>query len=268
MTTWQKTVKYLALALAIFITVSIFSGICGAIASLSFLFGHRDSSGELTSYSVDGTVEELIIDISAAELSIQTGDKLRIDSNHKYLEVKESSGKLIVSEEQKWFASHPEGIRVEIYIPEGVHFENADMQTGAGSVKIDALSADVLELQLGAGEVQIEKLTATKKTKIEGGAGELTIREGMLQNLDLDMGVGELNLTGKILGKSHLAYGIGEANVTLLGTADDYRIELDKGIMSAKLEGESIHGDSVYGSGNNQIEIDGGIGELSITFQE
>lgn len=267
MTGWQKTIKYLAMAFAIFLSVSIISGICGGIASLSFLFGTRNGGGQLKSYPIDGAVEELIIDISAADLSIQTGEEFRIDSNHKYLKVKESDGKLLVSEERRWLASNPEGIHLDVYIPADMHFAYADVNAGAGSVKIDTLSADVLELDLGAGEVQIEKLTAEKRAKINGGAGELTIRDGLLHNMELDMGVGELNLTGRILGKSSLDYGIGEARLTLLGTEEDYQIELDKGIGEATLEGKSMQDDSVYGFGANQIEIDGGIGELHITFQ-
>ena len=265
---WQKTIKYLAMAFAILLSVSIISGICGGIASLSFIFGHKTVSGELKTYPVNEDVEELIIDISAADLSIQTGDKFRIESNHKYLKVKESNGKLILSEEEKWLASNPEGIRVVIYIPEDVHFTSADLDTGVGSVKIESLSADVLDLDLGAGEAQIDRLTAAKRAKINGGAGELSIKQGMLRNVDLNLGVGELNLTGSILGESKLDYGIGEANVTLLGTEEDYRIELDKGVGEAKIEGESMQDDSVYGSGENRIDIDGGIGELHIEFQK
>ncbi|MGN0161054.1 MAG: DUF4097 family beta strand repeat-containing protein [Lachnospiraceae bacterium] len=268
MTAWQKTVKYLAIALAIFLSVSIISGICGGIASFSFVFGHRNGGGELTTYPVDGDVKELLIDISAADLSIKTGEGFRVESNNKYLTVTESDGKLMISEERKWFASGSEGIHLYIYIPANLKFDYAQVNAGAGSVKIEALSADVLELDLGAGEVQIDKLTAEKSARINGGAGELTIKDGLLHNMELDMGVGELNLTGRILGKSDLNYGIGEANMTLLGTKEEYRIELDKGIGEAKLEGKSMQDDSVYGSGDNRIDIDGGIGEIHITFSK
>ena len=268
MTGWQKTVKYLAMAFAIFLSVSIIGGICGGLASLSFLFGHKNEVvGELTSYQVEGNVEELVVDISAADLSIKTGEELRVDSNHKYLKVEESNGKLVISEKKKWLVSSSKGITVDIYIPEDMHFVCADVDAGAGSVKIDSLSADVVELELGAGEAQIGKLTAEKRARIDGGAGEVTILEGMLHNLELDMGVGELNLTGRILGESSVDYGIGETNLTLLGTEDDYRIELDKGVGEATLEGESMKDDSVYGLGANQIEIDGGVGELHVSFQ-
>ena len=54
----------------------------------------------------------------------------------------------------------------------------------------------------------------------------------------------------------------------LLGSKDDYKIELDKGIGEATLEGESLKDDSVYGSGENKIDIDGGVGAINIDFAE
>lgn len=267
MTSWQKTVKYIALAFAIFLSISIISGICMALSSLTFLFGSKNNVGELTSYPIEGNVDELVIDISATDLTIHTDDNFRVDSNNEDLKINVSDGKLSISDEHKGFALNSKGVHLDIYIPKDMHFDSVDVDAGAGSVKIDELCADVLEIDLGAGEAQIDKLTADKSAKINSGAGELTINEGVLNNLEMDMGVGEVNLTGAILGKSKVDYGIGEANMTLVGTEDDYEIDLDKGIGGARLEGKTMKDDSVYGSGDNKIEIDGGIGEINITFQ-
>ena len=82
------------------------------------------------------------------------------------------------------------------------------------------------------------------------------------------MGVGKLTLKSRIEGKSDLDYGVGETDLILLGSKDDYKIELDKGVGEARLDGESMRDDSVYGSGENFIQIDGGIGEINIEFSE
>lgn len=268
MTEIQKIIKYLAMAFAIFLTVTIISGICGAIASLSFLFGDNKVNGKVNNYPVSEVVEELVIDTSISNLTIKTGDEFCIESNHKYLKVKESDGKLIISEKRKWLISNPGGVSLNVYIPKGAHFSDADIHAGAGKVKIEELSADEIDLDFGAGEAQIGKLTANQSIKIDGGAGELVIQEGLLNNLDLDMGVGELDLTGKLLGNSKLDYGIGETNLTLLGSKNDYTIELDKGVGKATFDGESMKDESIYGMGANQIDIDGGVGELNVMFQE
>ena len=52
MTEIQRIIKYLAMAFAIFLTVAIISGICGAIASFSFLFGDNKVNGKIYSRKV------------------------------------------------------------------------------------------------------------------------------------------------------------------------------------------------------------------------
>ena len=96
----------------------------------------------------------------------------------------------------------------------------------------------------------------------------MTISGGRLNNADIDMGIGELNLTSELSGKSSIDYGVGETNLVLAGTHNDYRIELDKGIGEAWLDGKKMSDDAVYGGGGRHIEIDGGVGELNITFTE
>ena len=82
------------------------------------------------------------------------------------------------------------------------------------------------------------------------------------------MGVGKLTLKSRIEGKSELDMGVGETNIILLGSKADYKIELDKGIGTAKLQSEEMADDAVYGSGESIIEIDGGVGAISIDFSE
>ena len=82
------------------------------------------------------------------------------------------------------------------------------------------------------------------------------------------MGVGKLTLKSRIEGESDIDYGVGQTDLCLLGSKADYKIELDKGSGEAKLCGESMKDDSVYGWGESRIEIDGGIGAIYIEFSE
>lgn len=272
MTSIQKAIKYLAMAFAIFLSVSIIGGIVTALAGISYIFtgsdSGKESAGEMQTYSVDGDISKLALNLSGAELKIKTAEKFSVESNNKYISVDTNNGKLRIGEAKKPFSVMSKGVTVVLSIPEGFIFDDADIDTGAGKVEIEELSADDLKLSLGAGEVQIKNLTANMSADIDGGAGELTIEDGLLRNLKLNMGVGELNLKSRIEGRSKLDYGIGEANLTLLGNSADYQIELDKGIGDADLEGENMKDDSVYGAGKNKIEIDGGIGDINIEFSE
>ena len=49
----------------------------------------------------------------------------------------------------------------------------------------------------------------------------------------------------------------------LVLTGDDYTIDFDSGVGEANLNGQVMH-EGTYGNGRNIIEIDGGIGEISV----
>ena len=135
-------------------------------------------------------------------------------------------------------------------------------------LNIDKISTKNLDLELGAGKVDINQLIVLKDTEIEGGAGKITIKDGDIHNLDLEMGIGSLSLTSKLTGNNHIDAGVGEINLNLLGTMNDYNISLDKGIGSATLAGNSMDDNTQYGTGSNKIDIDGGVGSISIDFKK
>ena len=265
MTTFQKIIKYLALAFAIFLSISIISGICSALFTVANLFGTNTES-EMVNQSIGTDFTSISINLSAAELEIKTGDKFDVATNHKYLKCEEKDDILKIGETRTLFASHPRGMKVILTIPQDKIFDYVDIRAGAGSVTIDELSSNMLNIDLGAGELTAQRLEALYNAEFDGGAGSVTINGGRLNNADIEMGVGELNLTSELSGKSSIDYGVGETNLVLIGEEDDYKIELDKGIGEAWLDGKKMGDDSVYGAGKSFIEIDGGIGELNIKF--
>ena len=265
MTTAQKIIKYLAMAFAIFLSVSIISGICGALFTIANLFW-ADTESEIVKQSVGSDFTGISVNLSATELEIKMGDKFDVETNHKYLKCEEKDDILKISEARPLFASHPRGMKVILTVPQDKIFDYVDISAGAGSVTIDELRASSLKIELGAGELKAGRLEATDNAEVDGGAGSVTISGGCLNNADIDMGVGELNLTSELFGKSSIDYGVGETNLVLIGTDNDYKIGLDKGIGEAWLDDRKMSDDSVYGEGKNVIEIDGGIGELNIKF--
>ena len=265
MTAAQKVIKYCAIAFAVFLIVSIIGGIFGAFSSVSAAFEDGDMAGEMKTYPVTGTIENLEIDLSGARLAVKTGDHFSVESDHKYLIVETGDGTLRIKEEHPTLAFRTEGLRVTLTVPEDAAFEKVTISAGAGVVEADALLTEKLSMELGAGEVNIRKLTATSGATINSGAGELKIG-GELANLDLNIGVGEAELESRLTGDCRIDYGVGELDLTLVGTREDYCITLDKGVGKATLDGAKMSGDTVYGDGETSIEIDGGVGELKIGF--
>lgn len=265
MTTLQRMIKYCAMAFAIFLTVSIFSGIFGALGMLTS--AGRDVTGPMQTYPVSSHVENLDMEISAASMQIVTGDRFQVESNHKYLTVAETNGTLKITEKKVAFGVSNEGVSVILTVPEGFIFDEASIAAGAGKVDIASLCANTLKMELGAGKTDIGYLMAQRRSSISTGAGKLTIRDCQLHNLDMELGVGKQELTGRLTGKCDIEYGIGNADITLLGSQEDYRIQMEKGLGSATLDGRAMSDDRIYGDGENRIEIEGGIGSMDIRFQ-
>lgn len=267
MTSAQKIIKYAAIAFAILLAVGIIGGIVSAVLSTVSFFDDSEYVGEMQTYEVSGGITELELEINAATLSVKTGDTFCVKSNLTQLRVKEKNGKLTISEETRFAnISHSKAV-VELYIPKGTVFEKADIAAGAGVFTVETLSAETLLLEFGAGEAEIDELNAFSRAEIDGGAGEISIGSGTLAELDFDMGVGELRLTSKLTGDCDLDCGVGDTLVTLLGTAEEYRIDIDKGLGDAIVGGEKANDGDVFGSGENRLSVDSGVGKIEIRFE-
>lgn len=225
-----------------------------------------EAVGENKSYEVTGEIKTLVVEIGAADFRIVEGDGFLVESNLKHLTFRQSGDKLILKERTSGRNNY-KNAELVIYIPKDTVFKEIDISTGAGRFTTDSLSAEKIDLEFGAGEVNIAELSASVEADIEGGAGEITIGGGSLKNLSLDMGAGELNITSEMKGDSELDLGVGEVNITLIGTPDDYTVEMTKGIGSLSFNGEAISGGKTVGNGQNNVEINGGVGEINIYFK-
>ncbi len=271
MTDFQKFIKYAAIVLAVFLIFAIIGGIVKLIAGLSWLVGGKNSdlAGENKVYTLSQDIDRLYINIGAAELRIQIGNEYRLESNHKKLTVQDSDGKLRISEE-KGRGGNYNGVKLTLTIPDAKPFKLADISTGAGTVYIEKLRADRLELKFGAGEVTVDRLHALEEANIQTGAGKVTVKDGEIRNLDLEMGVGELNMATALRGESDIDQGVGEINLTLkvYENADAYTFHVEKGIGEIRIDGKSVKNDSTYGNGSSIVNIEGGIGTINVSLKK
>jgi len=267
MTRFQIIIKYLAIAFAVVLTVSIIGGILSIVGLVGFFGNNSAVAAQMQQYPVSGEVTRLELEIHAAELTIEESDSFFVKSNLKDLKVTSKNGTLVIQERDRLVKNY-KGAALTVGIPKHFRFASAQIETGAGNVEIAALSADSLSLELGAGNVTIHKLHAEKSAELEGGAGKITILDGLVRNLQLDMGVGELNLTAALLGASELNLGVGTTNLTLLGTEADYTVRVEKGVGNTTVNGQSMSNNTTYGSGRNRVELEGGVGNILVNIRE
>lgn len=267
MTTWQKAIKYVAMAFAVLLIVSIVGNALRLVASFTLLFGNNNTTKDLENLTFGGAAENLVVEVNAADFEIKSGEAFGIETNNKNIIVREKSGTLIITEKKRLWSGITKGSQLVITLPDDLVLNKADIKTGAGKLNIEELAADKLNLELGAGEVNIKSLTALEKSEIQGGAGKITISDGELTELDFEMGIGELNLTTKLQQDCEINAGISDANITLLGSDKDYCIEIEKGIGKALVDGEEMRNGNIYGTGRTEVEISGGIGEIKVDFK-
>ena len=276
MTTAQKVIKYLAIAFAIFLTVSIIGGILSAVGFLGGLFSDDDAAwndviGETKTYTFTSEISDLNIQINAADFYIKEGNSFSVESNLKNLEVDEKNGCLTLKDLTKIKLNGSnayENAVLTIWVPVGTVFDNVNIKTGAGRFTVDSLSAATIGFELGAGDVTISKLIAEKSANIEGGAGRITISNGAIKDLALKMGMGQLNLTAALTGDSELELGVGESNITLLGSKDDYELDIEKGIGNITVDGKNVTDYGSSGNGANEVDIHGGVGAINVRFED
>lgn len=264
MTSEQKLIKYAAIALAVLIIAGIIGGIVGIVG---WMTGMGDSAvGEKQTYAVEGEISSLSVEVGAADFKIVESDGFSVDSNIKRIDVKVSGGTLTVRDNTPNNANYENPI-LTVYVPGGFAFSSVDIVTGAGKFTVEHLRTGALHLELGAGEARIDNLTVTSSADIEGGAGEISILDGSIKNLDLEMGVGALDLKAELLGESELDLGVGEVKIALLGDRDSYTAELNKALGELRIDGESLTSSRVIGNGESKVEVNGGIGRIDISFE-
>jgi len=265
MSNTQKVIKYLALALAVAIILTIFSSI-GKALSLISLIGDKSVADDKT--AVYDKVTALSVELSSADLTINTARDFDIEYDKSRVSVKINGDTLTIKEKKRGIFNIKRTAEVIVTVPQDTVFESAEIESGAGKITVNGISADELSLELGAGNVELKKLDISQSADIDGGAGNIKIADSTVNSLDLDMGVGKLGLEAYITGNSEIDFGIGKATLTLLGEAEDYRLRMDKGIGAVSFNGEDMKNGTYYGNGQNSLDMSGGIGEITIVTEQ
>lgn len=266
----QRIIKYFAIAFALFLVLNIISTLMYGIISISSIFDNditdTSTTENLDMLEINNNVKTLKINVKSVNVIVKEGSDFKIETNNKYIDYIEENNKLFITEKNhSWLNKHNTGNLI-IYVPVNYIFDEISLENGAGKIEISTINVQKLNLVLGAGNTNIQNITVSKSADIDGGAGEVIIENGSINNLDIDMGVGKLTLHSSLIGTTEISAGIGDMSINLIGSLDDYQINLEKGIGTAVLNGEKMKNDTYYGSGESIIEIDGGVGSIKINF--
>ena len=113
MTTAQKVIKYLAIAFAIFLIITIISTISATLFALSGILGlKQDIEESLNSEMVatnfeNSDITTLDIEVAFTNLTIKTGDSIKIETDNNNINYKQENQKLEIKEKsKKWFSNY------------------------------------------------------------------------------------------------------------------------------------------------------------------
>lgn len=276
MTTAQKVIKYIATAFAVFLIITIISAILSGGYALLNAFGLIHTNNNIVTEDlkvISNEVKEistLKLDLSFTNLEIKTGDNFKVETNNSKITFTNNNGSVKIKEENhNWLTNNNRVSNLIIYLPEDmISLDETKIETGAGNINIKRLNTQSLYLELGAGDVKIENLTVTEEAKIDGGVGRTELKSCKINSLKANLGMGEFVFNGILTGKSEIDSGVGAINIDLIDNKKNYKIDVSKGLGNVTLDGQKLEMDKVYGTGENYLDIDGGIGEIKINFKE
>lgn len=271
MTSIQRLIKLIADAIAIGLVVAIIGGAgtvmlaVSGITSLKNEIKEAKANEEYTLYNVEDGISNISLNLSTASLAVKQGDSFSVYHGEGF-KIKNKKGILYVEDTVKEVLNITSSHTVIITVPKNKTFSKVSIASGAGSIYIERLTCDTLDLDLGVGTADIDYIKVNSKAKIDGGVGEMTINKGTLNNLDYSVVVGQSNITAKLTGKSEIEAGIGDVRLNLKGGESIYTLKGETGIGAIRISDKKLTDDGVIGSGKNIVEIDGGIGSVRIDF--
>lgn len=269
MTTAQKIIKYLAIALAFAIIVGVITAIYRIGETV--LVSEKILDTPAISEYRENDIDNLKIEIAFSKLNIKKGD-FKVETNNEKVTTEIKNKTLIVRDKSKRISlfgmSKKSKSYTTIYLPDDFDLKNVSLKTGAGEVKIENLIANDIKMEIGAGSTVIDNIIAEGKMSLDGGVGELTIKKGVINNLTTNLGIGKTSFTGVLYGKNKIECGIGEVKFDLLDEIDEYTIKTKQGIGSILVNKKRAYDNTVIGNGSKEIVVSGGIGDININTKQ
>ena len=271
MTTTQKIIKYLAIAFALFLVISIFSTIFGLSHEIiTSINNDKKESKLLEEYTTISnninSVESFKIDISNDDIEIKEGEKFEVKTNDPDVKFYHENSIVEIKSDKtfSWHINNSSRGTIIIYLPNEFNISELDLNLGAGKIDIDKIFVETLLMDLGAGTMTAKEINIYEKATISGGAGNININFGTINNLNLKLGAGNASIQSDLTGSNTLTTGVGKLNLGLSRSKDNYRFDINKGLGNIILNDFDVSENTLIGDGETKIKINGAVGNIII----
>ena len=237
MTTTQKIIKYLAIAFALYLVISIFSIIFGLSREIiSSINNDKKESKLLEEYTTISNnvnnIESFKIDISNDDIEIKEGEKFEVKTNNPDVKFYHENSIVKIKSDKtfSWHLSNSSRGTIIIYLPNEFNISELDLNLGAGKIDIDKIFVETLLMDLGAGTMTAKEINVYEKATINGGAGKINIYSGTINNLNLKLGAGNASIESDLTGSNTLTTGVSKLNLGLSRSKNNYKFDINKGL--------------------------------------
>jgi hypothetical protein len=247
------------------------------------------SSGQVTNIMLEMGNCELYIEKSTDDtcyLEVKEGDRFQFYQEGETLYVKTLDSRVLSS---KWWNFDSWDCEVRVWLPEGVTYQEAYIEVGAGSAEIDELSAQNLTIKVGAGAVKADSMTADElyldigagavkaehiradylNTKV--GAGSVKINQMEVKDLEAQAEAGNFHGEGSLTGNAKLNCSVGNIELELDGEPEDYNYTVSCSLGSVHIGSEKYSGldsetKTIDNGSDKNMDIDCSVGTVKIKF--
>lgn len=207
----------------------------------------------------------LDISMTAGSLTFVSGNEFNVDYDSSVINVTGSGDTLKIQNDHNHpSASERDRMNVTVTVPEEYVFGSVDIEFGAGKLIVHSLSTNNLTMELGAGSATFNNILVDGSADIKEGAGELIINSGTILNLNLKCGAGATRVAAALKGSSSVTAAVGAVDIDLKGSQEDYSVSFSIGIGTCYYNGEKLVRNGTYGTGENTVEITGGLGIMRV----
>lgn len=249
---------------------------------------NRNNSAISDIRDVEELVGEIPADIDAMEIrlkaaslvvryseSLEAGEYRAEGFEKDSLEITREGNRLRV-EERDWqhtidFGNEYPKPTVTVMLPVGITLSSFRVNMGAGSATFAAVAADEFSVESGAGSFKGDGVKARKVT-LQAGAGSIEFNDCEFGDSKVSAGAGRFVFSGTLGDDTEVSTGAGSVEMRVTGSADDYRVDFERGIGSVRIDGESFngigHGSSGSRSAPRRIKLSSGVGSIRLDFGE
>lgn len=164
-----------------------------------------------------------------------------------------------------------EGNILTLYVPADCVMDTVELELGAGSMQVEKLNVQNLDISVEAGKLTVDSLDAGDVT-ISLGAGMVSINNASMQNTKMSVGAGSMSINGRIAGNVDADCAMGSLQMKLSGNEKDFNYELQCMAGNIVLNGEKHSGINegmlIGNAAEKTMELDCAVGCMKITFEE